>query len=137
VSRTTLLLASAIVSALLFFTFSESSARSLLHVDRDRNPERISGLPWKPLVGKPVAAGRAGANGNGNSNGNDARRRGSKPQVPIIAESLRYDADGLVRDFGKVVDATIRAGFKVRDEVHPISQLLQRGKRRWDGLLKR
>lgn len=53
-----------------------------------------------------------------------------------ISKGLTYGADGIVRGWERLHKQFGRAG-RERDEQHPIEQLIYRGKRRWEALLKR
>lgn len=55
------------------------------------------------------------------------------------AMSLTYDTDGLVKGWNEVhADAVKRARpGRVNAPMHPIYELIDRGQRRWDGLLRR
>lgn len=53
-----------------------------------------------------------------------------------ISKGLTYDSDGIVRGWEKLHKQYIKAN-RERDEQHPIEQLISRGKRRWEQLLKR
>lgn len=53
-----------------------------------------------------------------------------------ISKGLTYGADGVVRGWEALHKQYIKAD-RGRDEQHPIEQLVYRGKRRWEQLLKR
>lgn len=53
-----------------------------------------------------------------------------------ISKGLTYGSDGIVRGWERLHKQFGKAG-RERDEQHPIEQLIYRGKRRWEALLKR
>jgi hypothetical protein len=132
-TRLTLLLSTLVVTAFLFFTFSDSDARSALHVDRLRAP----GLVTTARSDEQHRQRDPQPNPNAAPNAAPAADRWHKPQVPIISESLTYAADGLVHGMHKIHRALVKSGHSIQDEQHPITELMERGRRRWEGLLKR
>lgn len=53
-----------------------------------------------------------------------------------IARGLQYGADGTVRGWENLHKQFVRAS-REREEQHPVQQLVTRGKRRWEAMLKR
>lgn len=123
-SRTTLLLSTLIVTAVLFFAFSGDTER---HEPRQKLHVKVG------KVGSAKARAAVPR-----AEGDRIQQRDTKsPQVPIAIEGLSYDTDGLVHGFNKVYRAVTKAGGNIQHDQHPIIELMERGRRRWEGLLKR
>lgn len=128
-TRTTLMLSTLVVTVILFLTFCDS--RPSLSIDNLPTPARhITNVrtakkkkPQQEHVPHPEAQ--------------PVPDRWHTPQMPVISESLDYAPDGLVRGMHKIYRALKKTGHAIQDEQHPISELVERGRRRWEGLLKR
>lgn len=125
VTRSTLLLATLMVLAALFFFFTDSTSHTLSPAATTRIAEQQDSSGQRVL-----------AHNNGVAPGHDNRAAQIAQVEEIMAEGYRYNPDGIVTGWDRV-HRRLRKNGLLAQERHPIIELMDRGRRRWEALLKR
>lgn len=123
-SRTALLLSTLLVTVALVYTFREREYISGLAQHSFTYPK--DGLQLRdqePFAVSPIGSAAL----------NDPVL--TPVQEAVVDQALKWDADGIVRGWDKINVDLAKVG-QADKAVHPILELHERGKKRWESLLK-